>query len=128
MGNHEYCSGCGASDFHIGMSCEEAYPERWERKEAERAAVKAVEDAEAARVKKLTDPFVKGGRRAIVNRLIALNEQTEKIRKDREALKVKQVKLDNEMLALQKHCPHPPKYVDDNFMYVSCSLCGDSDI
>lgn len=36
MGNHEYCTGCGASDFHSGQSCEEAYPEGFKRKQAEK--------------------------------------------------------------------------------------------
>lgn len=38
MGNHEFCTGCGASDFHIGKTCEEAYPEK-RKKVLERNAV-----------------------------------------------------------------------------------------
>lgn len=37
MGNHEYCSGCGASDFHFGYTCEQAYPEGRARKLKEAA-------------------------------------------------------------------------------------------
>jgi hypothetical protein len=35
MGNHEFCTGCHASDFHTGMSCEEAYPEKFKRVQRE---------------------------------------------------------------------------------------------
>jgi hypothetical protein len=37
MGNHEFCSRCHASDFHLGMSCEEAYPEKLKRADKQRA-------------------------------------------------------------------------------------------
>lgn len=29
MENHEWCSRCGQSDFHLGETCEEAYPEQF---------------------------------------------------------------------------------------------------
>jgi hypothetical protein len=29
MGNHEYCNGCGQSDYHRGRTCEEAYPKEF---------------------------------------------------------------------------------------------------
>lgn len=127
MGNHEYCSGCGASDFHSGMSCEEAYPKRWAIKEAERKAKQAVVDAETARVNKLVKVVVMGGKRSIVARLLALDAEDKRLREKREALKAKANKLYNETSALRKHCPHPPKYVNGGFMYTTCNLCGWSD-
>lgn len=36
MGNHEFCSRCHASDFHSGMTCEQAYPEKLARTNKER--------------------------------------------------------------------------------------------
>ena len=37
MGNHEYCEECGASDFHLGRTCQEAYPKKYiEMQEAKR--------------------------------------------------------------------------------------------
>jgi len=36
MGNHEFCSSCGASDFHYGMTCQEAYPEGYARVQKEK--------------------------------------------------------------------------------------------
>jgi hypothetical protein len=60
MGNHEFCTRCHASDFHIGMTCEEAYPERLKKVEKEKKEQKKrVEEGTklakklAARLKKL---------------------------------------------------------------------------
>lgn len=36
MGNHEYCTGCGASDFHSGFSCQEAYPKKFKTHQAQK--------------------------------------------------------------------------------------------
>lgn len=33
MGNHEFCEGCGESDFHRGKTCQEAYPESFAKEE-----------------------------------------------------------------------------------------------
>lgn len=128
MGNHEFCSGCGASDFHSGMSCQEAYPERWAEKEKERKAKQAIIDKEAARVAKLINLTLKKGRKAIVARLLAIRKEEEKLIAKREALKAKIKKLSNEDYALREHCPHPSKYVESGFMYTSCSLCSESDV
>lgn len=51
MGNHEFCSRCHASDFHRNQTCEEAYPEKLKRADAERAAL---ERQHNAGIKKLT--------------------------------------------------------------------------
>jgi|SRR5579864_37297 len=37
MGNHEFCSRCHASDFHSGMTCEQAYPEKLAQTQKETA-------------------------------------------------------------------------------------------
>lgn len=51
MGNHEYCVGCGQSDFHIGRTCQEAYPLSFKLEEAKRK--------EAAREQKLIPAAIK---------------------------------------------------------------------
>ena len=47
MGNHEFCTRCGENDFHLGQSCEEAYPEKF----TVRGTLISKEEAEAARVR-----------------------------------------------------------------------------
>ena len=37
MGNHEFCTRCQESDFHHGMTCEDAYPESLKKADQERA-------------------------------------------------------------------------------------------
>jgi len=128
MGNHEYCSGCGASDFHNGMSCKEAYPERWAEKEKERKEKQAIVDKEVARVAKLTKATLKGGDKAVVARLLAIRKEDDALRMKLEALKKRIKRLDNEEGELRKHCPHPKKYFNDGFMYTSCDLCYEADI
>ena len=129
MGNHEYCSGCGASDFHSGYSCKEAYPKRWAEKEAERKAEQAIVDAETARVDKKTKAILGKDKRFIgkraVARILAIDVEQAKLREKIESLGREQMKLDNEKFALRKHCPHPPAYYQDGFEYSSCLLCGE---
>ncbi len=47
MGNHEYCTRCGESDFHMGKTCEEAYPRSLKKHQATEKKLK--EDQESAR-------------------------------------------------------------------------------
>jgi hypothetical protein len=128
MGNHEFCTGCGASDFHTGQSCKEAYPERWAEKEKQRKAAQAIVDKENARVKKITDPIIKKGKASIVkglknydHKIQASHEYLRRLREDLE-------RLEREQAALRKHCPHPKKYIYNGFLFASCNLCGETDI
>ncbi len=123
MGNHEYCSGCGASDFHTGTSCAEAYPEKWAEKEKERKAKQSIVDKETARVDKRVRAVLKGGNKAVVARILATRYQTALLNKKLEALNAEIQKLDNETKVLYEHCPHPKKYIKRGFMYTTCDLC-----
>jgi hypothetical protein len=125
MGNHEYCTECGASDFHNGVSCEQAYPEKWAEKEKERKAKQAVADRESVRVSKLVRATLKGGKKAVTARLILLDKESNLLDEEAEALEAKRGRLYNEAAALRKHCAHPGKYIDGGFMYTSCRLCGE---
>jgi cell division protein FtsB len=125
MGNHEYCEGCGASDFHSGQSCAEAYPERRAEKEKERKAKQAIIDREKIRVDKLVQTTLKGGKKAVVARLLAIGVEHVILREKLKTVKAKITKLENENNALGKHCPHPKKYHNDGFMFATCDLCGE---
>lgn len=111
MGNHEYCTGCGASDFHSGMSCQEAYPKKWAEKEKERKQKQDIIDQETARVTKLVNATLKGGKKAVVARLLEINKEYEALKERLKALETKIDKLSNEERSLREHCPHPRKHV-----------------
>lgn len=128
MGNHEYCLGCGASDFHNGESCKEAYPEKWAAKEKERRAKQDVIDKETTRVQKLVKATLRGGKKSVVARLLKIDDEQETLEKKQKKIEADLQALYNENKALSDHCPHPRKYVNDGFMYVSCNLCGQVDI
>ena len=55
MGNHEYCVDCGASDFHHGQTCQEAYPEGY----AETQKLRAERAEERKRGRVLLEQFKK---------------------------------------------------------------------
>lgn len=128
MGNHEYCTGCGASDFHSGESCEQAYPERWAKKQAERKAAQAIVDKENQRVKKLVRATVKRGKQAIVRRITETHKQRDILDEKIRLLEAKKTKLYNERKELSKHCPHPIDQIDSGFFYTSCNICGETDV
>lgn len=55
MGNHEFCTGCHASDFHYGQTCQQAYPEGYKRVQKE----KREQEKEKKRGDKLLERFRK---------------------------------------------------------------------
>lgn len=53
MGNHEYCTGCGMSDFHSGRSCQEAYPKQYREHQREKRAIAKKVGAARASLRRL---------------------------------------------------------------------------
>lgn len=50
MRNHEYCVDCGASDLHLGRTCQEADLEKYKKKQADQKA----RDKRAAEARRTT--------------------------------------------------------------------------
>lgn len=61
MGNHEYCTGCGQSDYHFGQTCEEAYPEKYEAHQKYLKHVQEQERQQETRVKATCEELQKLG-------------------------------------------------------------------
>lgn len=58
MGNHEYCTDCGANDFHHGRPCD---PERLAKKKSEQVARDVARDKAIKRLEALELQLEKQG-------------------------------------------------------------------
>lgn len=64
MGNHEYCVDCGASDFHWGRTCQEAYPEGYRETQARKRKQKEKETRQREKAKQVVSRLKKLGYKA----------------------------------------------------------------